>query len=326
MTSVAEVVVSAKPQGVGEVESSMQRVEEQTNDTKDELEDTSEQFGSLSEKFRGGMAAIVGGLAVAATGLLSQIPVIQESADGIGAIIDSVALKLDSSLRPALNGANNELFNTADAVSEAEGPLDALGAALTGIGDAAQIAAVEALRGAIKDIFGIKVPKGFLELPLNVLQLDAKGAKNNIEEIFNVELGENIIGNIITGIQNKAKSLKTKAKNVASEVGEKFDNLVDSAKQWGKDIINDIVSGIEEKSSNLKSAVGSIKVAGDITVNDIANETIGGGEGGGASGGSGGGGDFIGSVADNVPKIFLDGAKVNDQIGFRRKDALNRRG
>lgn len=326
MASVAEVVVSAKPQGVNEVESGMQRVEEQTNDTKDELEDTSEQFGSLSEKFRGGMAAIVGGLAIAATGLLSQIPVIQESADGLGAIMDSIALKLDSSLRPAVNGANNELFNTADAVSQAEGPLDAFGTALMGIGDAAQITAVEALRGAIKDIFGIKVPKGFLELPLNVLQLDAKGVKNNIEEIFNVELGENIIGNIITGIQNKAKSLKTKAKNVAGEVGDKFDNLVDGAKQWGKDIISNIVSGVEEKASNLKSAVGSIKVAGDITINDIANETLDGGGGGGSGASGEGGNDFIGSVADAAPKIFLDGTKLNDQVGSYRKDALNRRG
>lgn len=324
MTSVAEVVISAKPQGVDDVESGLQRVENQTEDTKQELEDTSEQFGGLEQRFRGGMAAIVGGLAIAATGLLSQIPVIQESADGIGAIIDSVALKLDSTLRPALNGANNELFDTADAVSQAEGPLDAIKTALFGIGDAAQIAAVEGLKGAIKDIFGIKVPDGFLELPLNVLQLDAQGVKNNIEELFDVDLGENIVQNIITGIQNKAGSLKTKAQNVAGDAADKFNNLVNSAKQWGKDIINDIVSGIEEKAGNLKSSVGSIKVAGDITVNDIADETF--SSGGGGGGGDNSGNDFIGAVSNSAPKIFLDGTKLNDQVGFYRKDALNRRG
>jgi len=126
MVTAEELTVAIKSQGVNETKSDLQGVEESMSDTAESAGSSAEQLQGFSERFAGAMTAAVGALALGAAGLLSQVPVLGEAFSGLSAIVDAVALKMDSVLRPAISDVTNTLFEIANAIFEADGGMGKL--------------------------------------------------------------------------------------------------------------------------------------------------------------------------------------------------------
>ena len=121
MVTVSEVVVRAVPEGISETTDGLEEVESATKETTDQMSEQSEEMSSFAQSFQGSMSAILAGLGVATAGLLSQVPVIGEAFSGLTAVVDAVALRLDSVLRPVFSPITNGLMRLADIVATADG-------------------------------------------------------------------------------------------------------------------------------------------------------------------------------------------------------------
>jgi len=364
MPSIAELVVSAKPDGVSEVESEMDSLEKSTEETTENLDQSAGKLGGLAQAFKGGMMAIVGGLAIAVGGVLTQVPVLGEALDGLKAIFTSLGLQLDQKLRPFMSDLTQELFDLSDAIAQgdykkAKKELGDIVSVFKGVDVGGIIdSLVSGLRSLAGDVNFEELAKRFIDFRDNVLNnvIDAIAnfAKNlKVEDVKSAvstyirilkDSFSSLIGNVdwlqllisIATLMGKigegvGKAIKNEIVDpLISKIGEKFGDAVSAAKQWGKDIIDEIIKGIEAKASELKSAVGGITIAGDLTVADIAEGDfdIGGNSEDNESGTTNpyANGGFIGSRGNNSGDVYLDGRRVNYNQGRYRKDALNRRG
>jgi phage-related protein len=90
-------------------------------ETAESAGDSAEELEGFSQRFKGAMTAAVAALAIGAAGLLSQVPVLGEAFAGLGAVVDAVALKMDSVLRPAVSDITDTLFEVANSINESEG-------------------------------------------------------------------------------------------------------------------------------------------------------------------------------------------------------------
>lgn len=248
MVTAEEIVVSLKNEGARETQENLEGVDEQFDETTDSVGDSADELGGFASKWKGAMGAITAGLAVAASGILSRVPVIGESMVALESVIDSIALKLDQGLRPALNMANETLFETSRKIDESKGPLEALWNLLNGINRAItdfQVGILDQIAG----FFGLDPPESVLRFFANLGRLNIPGIIGNLAgAIKNANLGEMLSG-LGSGFANWATN-----------------NLIDPAIQWGKDIIGNIGSGIDEKISDLLAWGRSIpeKIASGI--------------------------------------------------------------
>lgn len=135
--TINDLLVRITPEGIDETADDLDQARDSFEETADTASESAGQLGEFADRWQGAMAAITAGLIAGAAVLLSRVPVLGESMAGLNAIIDAFALRLDSVLRPALDGANSSLFDFANAVATANGPLglvfDSI-AALIGIG------------------------------------------------------------------------------------------------------------------------------------------------------------------------------------------------
>jgi len=120
-TSVAEVVVSAVPEGISDTTGQLEQMESTVQESTDSMQEQAGTMSDLSESFKGAMGAAVAGLAVAAGGLLSQVPVLGEAFAGLNAVVDAIAFQMDKVLRPVLTPLTNGFFKVAEAIFEADG-------------------------------------------------------------------------------------------------------------------------------------------------------------------------------------------------------------
>lgn len=156
---IHELVVSLAPEGVDETTEGLEAVSEQFEDTAAEAESSAAVMERFSQKWQGALQVAVTALGVATAGLLSQVPVLGEVASGVFAIIDALALKMDSVLRPALGPLSEALFGLADAINSLDGPLGTVvGVVATVVsvlgGLAAAVVATAAATGNLGAVFG----------------------------------------------------------------------------------------------------------------------------------------------------------------------------
>jgi len=336
MVSIAEVVVEAKPDGVKDVESDMQQLEKRTSETADELDQTSDELGGLSRKFKGAMTAIIGGLAIGVGGVLSQVPVLKTSMDGLAAVFQSLGLQVDETLRPSLNDVNQELFDLADAIAagdyeQAKDELSQLGAEISNIELDTDVAPADfagQVAGDFLSAFNTTMSEttsedykqaagGFVDgytdaVEVAVEEADFTALATNIL----LEIGQAIVG-IPQGIFENMEA------PLIIWLTKKFHELIGDAKQWGKDMMDNFIDGIRSKAGQVVDMIEGIELAGGITVGDVAaNVNVGGGQDSRTVNTN----DFIGSRGNSFPTIMLDGREVENNQGRYRKDALNRRG
>jgi phage-related protein len=304
------------------------------------MQEQSESMSDLAESFSGAMTAVVAGLAVASAGLLSQVPVIGEAMSGLGAIVDALAFKMDGVLRPVLGPISDFFFDVADAIFEADGAMGAfIGTAatiatilLSVVGPAILLASklglVSVSMGSVASVAGTVVGAigtvvgAIASLPVVLAAAVAAVAAFVVAYLTNWngvrDKTNAILGDIFNTIQNVFN-------NVAQTVGETFDSLVASARDWGESLMERFISGIQSLIGNLRGLIGNVQLAAGVSVSDITG-AAGGAISGGASAASEGASDFIGSVSGGATKVFLDGAEVDNQQGRFRKDSLTRRG
>ena len=346
MADVAEVVVRATPEGMDKVNEDIQQMEEGLADSTDEMDGSAEAMAALSQKFKGAMATTVAALAVGMGGILSQVPVMQELADSIGAVIDSIALKLDEKLRPTISDVTDEVYDFADAIAESDSNLEILLAGIETVFEIEDIIIeagvdfvldfsqddidpVESVSKVIATWFEIKTDD--VDLPVDTL---AKGIELWIED--SLDRARELL------------SLST-VDDVIDDIGGKFDSMVDDAIDWGeglfdsfeqglrnkKDSAVDFVEGIVEDirgylpGSNAETGpLSDLKASGAALPTTFAQGITGASQASerATENALNGPDNFIGSVGGGGGNIYLDGSRIDDNQGRFRKDALSRRG
>jgi len=127
---VNELVVALRPEGVDETVDGMQQAQTEFEETADVAEQSSQELEDFAGRFTGALQVATTGLAVAAGGLLSTVPLVGSAFAGLGAIIQSIGLQIDRFLRERLGLSADFLFEFANKIAQAEGPMADFGAAL----------------------------------------------------------------------------------------------------------------------------------------------------------------------------------------------------
>jgi phage-related protein len=275
-------------------------------------------------------------LAVAAAGLLAQIPILGELFGALGAVLDAVAFQLDRVFRPVLAPVTDLILDLADAIFAARGPLTTLATIAVGVATAlgaivgpilviaAKVFGAAKVMGALaaagKVVIGVLTAiASAISLPIAAAALLVAGLA-----VLAYHFREEIRNAIETAV-SKLKGFASKAKKAANDVVDRvttaFTDLVDKAKDWGKSLIEKLVKGIKSAAGAVQDIVEGINLTAGVTIGDVAGTV---GEVGGAAADAGS--NFIGSVGQSASDIFLDGDKLNDNMGRRRKSALARRG
>jgi len=128
MSTVEELVVKAKPEGVDETVDGFEEMQEGLDDAANQMDDTSGSLSDMASEWKGAMGAIVAGLTIATAGLLSKVPVLGSVMGGLEMVIDSLAYKLDQTLRPVLQPLTKEFADLASEIHKSDGILEGLDA------------------------------------------------------------------------------------------------------------------------------------------------------------------------------------------------------
>jgi hypothetical protein len=344
-----ELVVAIQSEGVNETQSNLEGVERTMDDTAESAGDSAAELEGFAERFQGAMGIAVSALAVAGAGLLSQLPIIGEVTSGISAIIDSLILKIDKDLRPALSRFRDDLFNVAQDVRNTDGALEGLGVAFKGVRESAGTAWVTAIQTKIQDLLGITIPQNWLDFGFDLITFQFGQTFSNLEAIVNNFVSD--VGVLLESINPKAartwsqllSSASTVVSNLQSSIAsgisriqQEFvslgsglvqwaDGLASDAKSWGKDLINGFIAGIKSVVGQLRQWLSDLRdIGGDIGI-DIPD--LGGlGDGGGGGGGGGNSTGRSGGRFTSTGGTRIDGRQLTESTGRYRSDPGRRRG
>jgi hypothetical protein len=262
MVTAQELIVAIRSEGIRETVGDLQGVEDSMEETKESTADAADQAAGFSQSFKGAMGAAVTALAVGAAGLLSQVPVIGEVFSGLGAVIDSVVVKMDEVLRPVLTPLTNAFFGLAQKISNADGVMGdiigvvatvgaviaTLAGAITGVGAAAGTftAGLAALSAAATTVAGAiaAVAGTLLSLPVILGVLIA--AVVGFVAAYILNLG---------GVRDKTNSILGKVfgffKSLGADILDWAKSTAATALQKGKDIAGDLLAGIRETGGGI---------------------------------------------------------------------------
>lgn len=355
MVTVEELVVKATPQGVDNVNDDLNEMEKNFENTANNVEDTSRTLGGLTRKFKGAMTAIIGGLAIGVAGVLSQVPVLGEAVDGVKSVFQALGLQIDKKLRPFMGKLSNEFYDLSAAISEGDYDKakkeikdiinlfkninfgEILNNTITGIQELFSGIDFEKVSGKMIDFrdeltnkviddisnfadkLKVKDVEKATEKFIRVLKDSIFSAIKNVDWVQLLIAIAKLIGKITVGV---AKAVKDEIVDpLVNTIEEKFQTAIEVAKQWGKDLIEKIIDGVQSKSGELSDAVSDIKIAGDVTIGDVAGTVPGAFDGGNNT--SGGSAPASGTGAQPAT---LDGRSIEDNQGRYRAGNLNRRG
>ncbi|MDX1744984.1 MAG: hypothetical protein R3324_03525, partial [Halobacteriales archaeon] len=125
---VYELVVRIRPEGTEETQAELEEVQDKFEETADETEESAGMLERFSRKWKGALGVILGALTLAVGGIASQMPIVHDLMDGLAAVTESVALRLDEELRPALEGVVTGLFDLAEAIGDEDDDNTTIGA------------------------------------------------------------------------------------------------------------------------------------------------------------------------------------------------------
>jgi len=167
-----ELAVALESEGADQTQDDIEQVEEQFDETTESIEGSADSLEALAARFRGAAGAIVAGLATATAGLLSRVPVVKETGNALGAVLDAVLLKIDEDLRPVLSDLNEDLLELAGDIDESEGTFEALELAFLGIVEAVDDLETDVFNSLIEKLTGFDPPDVVVDVALNVITLD----------------------------------------------------------------------------------------------------------------------------------------------------------
>jgi len=355
MVDVAEVVVRATPEGMGDVNRELDSMEGKMQDTKENVSGTAGALGGLASKVKGAMKATVAGLAIGAAGLASQVPVVGELVSGLGAIVNALAFKLDAKLRPALSKVTDSFFNIAAAISEGNygqvrQEIAGLVKEFTGLNELTPESILRGLINAIGNGLS-QITQAFTNFEQNITAGDFEDfflrvgsfLKTGLVEVFKTARDDidwssllvsiiRFIGKALVGLAGAFDTA------VIDPIVGWFMELVGKAGDWGKALLQNFLSGIRGFAENVVQGIVNVIntiISGINTIieglpNEIKSkldvETFSKLEAPDSGDMTALSEEFIGSVGSGVNKVFLDGAEVDNQQGRFRKDSLTRRG
>ena len=350
MSVAEELIVQIKTEGVDAAESGLDTLTESVSEVTDTIKEGGRELTEFVGSFRGSMAALLAGVVVVAAGLANAIPIIGELLAAFGAVATSVGIKIDEFLRPYLQDAVDEIYNIADAIDEAEGPMDVINALLENL--SGTLVLVVGLFGALKAGMAalaatglggaLSALAGFLKLILlNVagtllffgrLVLMAVSLKVAIAALVAIIAAFAIA--YIFDIGN-TRDMTHKALGVMKEAWESFMELLGSLWSKAKQALADFASGLEDWASGLAADAkqygkdlinGFIQgIREDMPLVDRALDFA------GIDAGTGGGMQQINGsrmrqeYGMNAP-VMIDGRDMSDRTARYRGDTLSRRG
>lgn len=347
MTTIEELVVRAKPEGIEETSEGFDQMQEDLEEVEEGMDDTADSMEDASSKWQGAMSAIVAGLAVGTAGLLSRIPVLGEALGGLLSIIDALAYQMDQILRPVLQPVTGFFYDMSEGIYELEGAagaivgvLSTVAATLTGIAGVAKLVG-SSLSGVISFIAGLGpviggITAGMATLAaavgaiiglIGVLILDITGVLDWFRQ-----LGRDarpILNHIIRGL--------SRISNALSDIVNMAIDLVFNFVNDPIGTVKDILSALKEVANNVWDTVVDVV----LTITDPVTGPAGEFERGVASfvdprqewnftNPLSGGGNNPGPIAPRrqtrTTPISLDGRDLTENTGRYRVDNTTRRG
>lgn len=284
--TIEDLVVRAKPEGLSETSSGFTQMQDDLKDTESQMQDTTGGLEELNSKWSGAMSAMVGGLAVASAGLLSQVPVVGEAFGALGTVVDAIAFKMDSTLRPVLQPLTGFFYSLSEGIYESEGALGALigvggtiaavlgviaGAVVSAVGGFIALggswATVAAIGSTVISVVGsvISAIISLVSLPALVI-----GAILAIATalIFNIGGARDTVGRIIKDILGFFGDLATKG-------ASKVEALWTDAKTWLSNFSEDGVQYIEDLWSGAKEWFGELVSEAQTAGEDVYEKFLG---------------------------------------------------
>jgi len=137
---IHELAVRISPEGAEETQQSLEGVSGQFEDTAQTAEEQGGKLADFAEEWRGAFGVIAAGLAVGVAALAANVPILGELFSGLTAVVDSLALAMDSVLRPVLTPLSNAMFKLSSAIDQAPEPIRKLIGLLTSFATAAVVA------------------------------------------------------------------------------------------------------------------------------------------------------------------------------------------
>jgi hypothetical protein len=262
MVTAQELIVAIRSEGVRDTVADLRGVEDSMQETKESTADAADQAEGFSSNFKGAMSAAVTALAVGAAGLLSQVPVVSSVFAGLGAIIDSVVIKMDETLRPILTPLTDLFFGLAKKISNADGVfgdiigvvatvgagLAVLAGIITTVGAAAGsfTAGLGALSTAASVVGGAITAVGGTLLSLPVILGAVIAAVVAFVAAYILNIG---------GVRDKTNSILSEVFDffvgLGSDILEWGKSTAASALEKGKDIAGDLLKGIQETGAGI---------------------------------------------------------------------------
>jgi len=167
---------------------------------------------------------------LAATSLLAKTPIIGELFEGLGSVIDAVALTLDSVLRPALAPVGDALFDLSDAILTADPTVKRLIGSITALATGAGLLKLATFLPIVGGAFGTLNEK--------LLRLLISGGR--FKAIFTA------VSSIIGGLSLPILALIAVVVLLAAAWATNFGNIRGVAKETFQKI-KEIVSGFAER-------------------------------------------------------------------------------
>lgn len=334
MTTVEELIVAMESEGMTEVEQDLDSVDQSMQDTTDSAEQQSEDMDDFATEWQGAMQVVTAALAAASAFLLSRVPIIGELMSGLFAIVEGVAFQMDKVLRPVLGPLVDGMFDLADAIFEAEGPMRGI---IGAIGTAAAVfgaliyfagaffAAVAALAAGIlalairfdflKELLLLLYAPvlGFIALAIRLWEefqklqdaIDETGLslRDLVADAF--QSGADFVSEFIDGIQSELPSLDDILDGIRDRLTEAigFDIRANDrmAQRWGQDAVMEFGAGMEQQLRQGFPGVGQ------------------------ASDGGGGGGGGPRRRTERT-QLFIDGRQASKQTRDHDDRDIKRRG
>ena len=341
MVTVSEVVVGLRAEGAEDTKDDLEGVSDKTEETTQQLDEQSESLTELAQSFSGALQAATVGLAAASAGLLSQIPVLGQVFDSLFAVVQALALSMDSVLRPVLGPVSRGFFAIAQGINKLSGPANAilgilttLSAIIIGVQAAAlqftgSLISLSAVWGALTTagsaVVGIlSAIAGAISLPAVAVAALVAAIGAAIAVILTDFRGWRTQGiKIIKDLWRRLKQIVLAGVNRIKEFGS---NMF----QAGIGLIDRLVAGIISAKNKVINAVQDI-----IASTPLPNLGVGANVGTAGVSGSLGSGSTSGTSSSSrtlpgsqttTTQVFLDGRQIGQGTSGERFDESARRG
>ena len=269
---VAEMVVRAVPEGVGDVEGELDGMTESVEEAGEEMDDTADGFADLQRRFQGAGAALAGAVAMTTGVLLGRIPILSETMSAFGAVFDSMGLRVDGLIRGPLSRFNDFLFDLSDTFHEADGALGAVVDTISVLVPVVMGAVAGYASWAIAQagvIAGLLKTGGAILTVLKAIGKIAKGIAMLVGWKFVLIAALSLLAwHFREGIVNAVHTAVDHLGNLA----EWFTDAVSDAVDWGADLIGGWIDGIT--SVGLQNAVDFVTGLAD-TFTDLVSDAWG---------------------------------------------------